>query len=348
VVLDAFADLDTREAATAAERVPVDGDWRFDAGRLLDAARRLAPPPVPLAYGSGFERNADLLLALARGRELLGSLPAAVLRAKDPEALACLLRGLGVPHPEVSGGPPADPEGWLAKRVGGAGGAHVRPAADARAAEAGRYFQRVAPGRAVSALVAGDGAAAVVLAFSEQWSDPAPGRPFRYGGAATPAELPPALAAALGEAAARVAAAGGLRGLGSVDALVDGDGFSVLELNLRPGAAFDAYERACGVGLFALHVAACRDGLDGLEPLRPLRAAASAVVWAPERLVVPEGFRWPGWSADRGAAGTVAPSGGPVCTVLGEGLSAAEAREVAGTRALTLLSRLQRHAQRAG
>ena len=49
----------------------------------------------------------------------------------------------------------------------------------------------------------------------------------------------------------------------------------------------------------------------------------------------------------RGPAGTVVAAGGPVCTVLGEGRTAAEAREVAETRALTLLSRLHRHAQRA-
>jgi uncharacterized protein len=255
-------------------------------------------------------------------------------------------------HPEVGRAPPpAGGADWLAKRAGGAGGAHVRPAAGGALppAEPGRYFQRRAPGHAVSALVAGDGAGgAVVLGFSGQWCDPAPGRPFRYGGAAAPADLPAGVAGSLGGAAARVAAAGGLRGLGSVDALVEGGAFSVLELNLRPGASLDAYERACEVSLFAIHARACREGVAGLAPLRPARAAASCVVWAPERLVVPEGFRWPGWSADRGAAGTVVPAGGPVCTVLGEGLSAAEARDVAGTRALTLLSRLRRHAQRAG
>ena len=196
-------------------------------------------------------------------------------------------------------------------------------------------------------LLAGDGREAVTLGFSEQWSDPAPGRPYRYGGAAVPADITAGLAAALADAARHVAAASGLRGLGSVDALVDADGFHILELNLRPGASLDAYERACGRPLFALHLAACRGTLpDG--PLAPVRAAAAALVRAPERTVIPEGFRWPVWSADRGAPGTVVAAGGPVCTVLGEGRAAAEAREVAETRALTLLSRLRRHAQRAG
>ncbi len=348
VVLDAFADLDTRGAATAADKLPVDRDWRLDGARLLEAAGRLAPPPVPLAYGSGLERNLDLLESLAAGRELLGTSPAAAGRAKDPFAFAALLRELGVPHPEVRREPPPEAKGgaWLTKRVGGAGGAHVRLATEPPAP--GRYYQWRAAGRPVSVLVAGDGSGhAVSLASSEQWPDPTPERPFRYGGAAAPASLPDRFAGALGEAAARVAAASHLRGLGSVDALVDDDAFHVLELNPRWGASFDAYERAYEVPLFGLHVGACRGRLPGPSPT-PARAAASATLWAPERVVVPEGFRWPTWAADRGTAGTVVPAGGPVCTILGEGLTPAEAREVTETRTLALHAGLRRHTEQAG
>lgn len=349
-MLDAFGDLDTREAAAACERVPVDGDWRLDRERLLEAAGRLAPPPVPLAYGSGFERNADLLAAVSAGRELLGPTPDALRRAKHPLAFAALLRELGLPHPETRRDPPPvdDIASWLAKRVGGAGGAHVRPAAEAAGMSPtpDRYYQRRVAGRPVSVLVAGDGASqAVSLAHSEQWPDPTPERPFRYGGAAAPASLPDRLTARLAETAAQVAAAAGLRGFGSVDLLVDGDDFHVLELNPRWGAAFDAYERAHDVPLFALHVDACRGRLPAPFP-PPARAAASAILWAPERTVIPDGFRWPTWTADRGTPRTVVPSGGPVCTILGEGLTAAEAREIVGTRALALLARLRQHGSR--
>jgi predicted ATP-grasp superfamily ATP-dependent carboligase len=128
---------------------------------------------------------------------------------------------------------------------------------------------------------------------------------------------------------------------------VDGASYWVLELNLRPGASLDAYERAYGISMFQHHVAACRGALAAL-PEPPQRAAAACLVWAPERLAIPTGFRWPVWTADRGSPGTVVPAGGPVCTVLGEGLSTGEAREVAETRAFTLLSRLRRQARRVG
>lgn len=340
-VLDAFGDLDTREVAEAVEQVPVGSDWRLEREPLLEAARRLAPAPIPLVHGSGFERHPDLLEALAERRELLGTGPAAVRRAKDPFAFAALLAELGLPHPEVRAEPPPDPAGWLVKRRGGAGGGHVRPACTGGASP-GCYYQRQVPGRAVSVLVLGDGREAVSLAASEQWAEPAAERPYRYGGCAAPAAVP----ASLARDAARLAAACGLHGLGSVDALCEGERCWILELNLRPGASLDAYERAFGVSLFRHHLAACRGTLGALP--EAARAAAAMILWAPERLVIPAGFRWPVWSADRGAAGTVVPAGGPVCTVLGEGLSAEEARQVAETRAFTLLSRVRRQALRAG
>jgi predicted ATP-grasp superfamily ATP-dependent carboligase len=347
IVLDAFADLDTKIAALALERVPVNADWRFDRDALLSAAARLAPPPIPLVVGSGFDRHPDLLELLAKGRELLGCPPQALTAAKDPLRFARLLDQLGIPHPEVRLDTPADPSGWLVKRIGGAGGAHVRRLKASEEVQHGRYLQREQPGRPVSVLVASNGGSAVSLALSEQWPDPAPGRPFRYGGAAAPADLPAELAAGLRLVAERIAAAAGLKGLGSLDTLVDDHTFSVLELNMRPGAAIDAYERASGSSLFALHVAAARGDL-GLLPSSWRRAAAALLLWAPEPMAVDSSFRWPPWTADRTRGGTRIPPGAPICTVLGEGLTAIEARQVAETRGLTLLSRLRRQARRAG
>ena len=46
---------------------------------------------------------------------------------------------------------------WLEKRSGGAGGSHVQPATPGRAPRRGRYYQRHAGGRSVSALFLADG-----------------------------------------------------------------------------------------------------------------------------------------------------------------------------------------------
>ncbi|MEK0083018.1 ATP-grasp domain-containing protein [Benzoatithermus flavus] len=319
IVLDAFADLDTREAGALCRRIPVDAHWRLRRGALLAAAARLAPPPIPLVWGSGFERAPDLLAELAEGRPLWGTEPAVVRALKDPIRFAATAQVLGIPHPETRAEPPAHPRGWLCKRSGAAGGGHVRRApAAGRPAGHGWYWQRIAVGRPVSALVAGNGIEALVLSFSEQWPAPARGRRFRFGGVLAPAGLSATARERLGAAAAALAAHYGIRGLASVDALVAGDAVTILELNPRPGASLEAYEQAHGVSLFAVHRAACAG-----EPLTALppagRIAGTEIVYASRGMVVPPGFVWPDWTADRTPDGSMIRAGEPVCTVRASG-----------------------------
>jgi predicted ATP-grasp superfamily ATP-dependent carboligase len=343
IVLDAFDDLDTQACALASERVPIDDAWRFDEARLLAAAQRLAPPPVPLVWCSGFERATSLLEKLAEGRTLYGNDAVTAAQTKDPFAFADRLAELGIAHPEVCRRPPVDPEGWLIKRIGGAGGTHIRPATLGAPPGEDEYYQCHVPGRPVSALILGDGGRARTLSFSEQWADPAPGgRAFRFGGCAVPARLSSIeLGARLARAAETVVVSYALRGIGSVDFLVQGDRFHLLEVNPRPGASLDACEQAHGVSLFEAHVHASRGDL-GKTLSPPRRAAASAIVYARNRLIVPHGMDWPAWAADRGQDGTVIFPGHPICTVFGEGVDASEARRQACHRAETMLTHLDR------
>jgi predicted ATP-grasp superfamily ATP-dependent carboligase len=343
IVLDAFDDLDTQACALASERVPIDDAWSFDEGSLLAAAQHLAPPPVPLVWCSGFERATGLLEKLARGRTLYGNDAATATRIKDPFAFAARLAELGIAHPEIRRDPTDDAESWLIKRAGGAGGAHIRPATLGAPASEDEYYQRRVPGTPISAMILGDGVRARALSFSEQWADPAPDeRPFRFSGCAVPAVLPSVeMSTRLARAAETVAASYALRGLGSVDFVIDRDRFHLLEVNPRPGASLDACERAHGASLFEAHVRACQGDLGGsLPPLS--RAAASAIVYARRELIVPHGMDWPAWAADRGQDGTVIFPGHPVCTVFGEGVDASEARRQALRRVEEMLAYLDR------
>lgn len=149
------------------------------------------------------------------------------------------------------------------------------------------------------------------------------------------------LGARLACAAEAVVGSYALRGVASVDFLVDRDQFHVLEVNPRPGASLDAYDLVHRVSLFERHVRACQGNLGkSLSP--PTRAAASAIVYTRSRLIVPYGMDWPVWSADRGEDGTVLFPGHPVCTVFADGVDAIEARRRALDRAEEMLERLER------
>jgi predicted ATP-grasp superfamily ATP-dependent carboligase len=185
VVLDCFADRDTRDITTACRSVVASHGLRLDRRRVLAAASELAPASAGagVVCGSGFEGRTALLAALAAGRTLHGNRPEVVASVKQPRRLFPLLDRLELPYPAVRFDPPVDPAGWLVKRAGGAGGAQVRWA-DAQPIARGEYLQRFTPGRTLSALFLADGRRALLLGFNEQWTCTArPATPFLFGGA---------------------------------------------------------------------------------------------------------------------------------------------------------------------
>lgn len=331
LVADFFGDQDTVAAAQA--HVPLGSGFAqgFREHDLASALERLARQhlPVGIVCGTGFEDRPQLLARLEQRWRLFGNSADTVARVKDPQIFAALCRDCEIAHPPILLSVPAARDGWVAKRRGGSGGVHVT-AARTKDLGADVYYQAVVPGLPVSALLLASGGAAIVLGFSEQWACPTVRQPFRYGGAVRPANIAPGVGERLAETACRLAAALALKGLNSVDFMVDGDNFAILEVNPRPGATLDIFE-IDGGALFALHIAACKGDLIGEAP-RFDGAKASAIVYAERDVVAPARFEWPNWCADRPSAGIAIAAGGPLCTVHADAATAAEARMLVNRR----------------
>lgn len=342
LVADFFDDLDTRALCLANQMIPP-SERGFEADQLLPALQSLAESrdPIGLVYGGGFEDRPELLSALARHFKIFGNAPEIVARAKDPLLLRDLCERLAIPHPEISFLPPADPAAWLLKHAGGGGGLHVVPALGATPRK-GDYFQRRVEGTPVSALLLANGAAAQVLGFSEQWTAPTPERPFHFGGAAQPAHLGPKLKSALTRVAISVAEATQLVGLNSVDFLVAGDSFHLIEINPRPGATLDIFADREG-RLFSAHLEACSGALPQLPFVFPSGAAA-AIFYAPFDIVAMPQLDWPAWCHDRQKPGTRLHKGDPVCTVTVEADAPAAARALLTERLASFLQFLTENA----
>jgi predicted ATP-grasp superfamily ATP-dependent carboligase len=335
LVIDWFGDADTLAHAEAHARVDglVHGFTRGSVDHALTEVIG-ARAPCGIVLGTGFEDRPELIAHMAQRLPILGNAAATIASLKDPQAFASLCRDCGIAHPEIALTRPADPQGWLAKRVGGAGGSHIRNAPE-YPARRGYYYQRAITGVAVSAQFVADGTHALVLGFSEQWAAPTKHQPFRYGGAVRPAHLAQATASILTGAVQRIVAASQLRGLNSADFLVEGDRFRLLEINTRPSATLDICEPPGG-SLFALHMSACAGALVSHAP-ELAGAAATAIAYAGCDTTVPA-LDWPEWAADRPHAGTRVKAGEPLCTVLAAAASAAEARGLVEERRASVLT----------
>jgi hypothetical protein len=339
IVLDLFADADTAAYAAHCVKLPA-GPHGFERIALFEAVARLAPAASGFFYGAGFEHDPVLLAEIARHLPLLGNRPEAVAAVKEPLRFAALLAWLGLPHPETRRAPPAeDRDAWLVKSVGGAGGAHVARAVSAAAAP-DTYYQRRVAGTPLSALFLADGRAARLVGFSEQWVAAAEHAPFRYGGCAGPVIPAPRLVERIAEACAALTAATGLVGLNSLDLLVEGERFNVLEINPRPGATLDLFDGAGSRSLWRRHLGAVAGNLPPPDDAPMRRARAAAVVYAPREIVIPRGMVWPRWTADRGVVGSRVDRDAPLCTVRVAAGTAGAARAEAERRAAALLARL--------
>jgi len=326
LVADFFADQDTAASAQAIVRLEHGLARGIDAEGLLAACETLARSrrPIGVVCGTGFEDRPQLLARLGARWRLLGNDAQTVARVKDPGAFAALCRDCDIPHPDTLSSPPRGPEGWLAKRKGGAGGSHITRVGAHNAASDDIYFQRATPGVPISALFLADGRRATTLGFSTQWASPTAERTFRYGGAVRPAVLALGVADQIAAALRRLMQTIPLVGLNSADFLVDRDEFRLLEINPRPGATLDVFDPVEG-SLFALHVAACEGRLAGAPPGFD-GACAAAIVYAEHDIAAVPAMHWPDWTADRPHAGVAIKAGEPLCTVKAAAATAAAAR----------------------
>ena len=339
LVADFFADTDTQAAAHACRKLGGDiaGGMRRQALLpALHALAALAPSPIlGLVYGAGFEDRPELLTLIAKEWPLLGNDAATVARLKAPESFFAELDRLGIPHPATSRERPGKSAGWLAKRMGAAGGSHIAPSRLKRDARSIYYQERVA-GRAVSALFVGNGSGARVLGFSEQWTAPTSRSPFRYGGAVRPASLKQSVARQMASTISRIARSFAIVGLASADFLLDGKDALLLEINPRPGATLDIFDRGAKK-LMRLHLEAVCERRLPATGLKFDDAMASAIVYAPSRVSVPPGTVWPDWSADRPKSAERIDKNRPICTVWARGSTRAQAKRLVEERICKIL-----------
>lgn len=348
LVVDAFGDADTRAAAQGYAQIANAVRNGFTAKPLFAALDTLiahaASKPIGIVLGSGFEDRPKLIESLDKRYGLLGTKAETVAELKDPSRFFPLLKQLGIAHPPTSLTPPDDITGWIAKRAGAAGGAHIRHASAVSRAHPRHYFQRHLSGlpRSVFAISSKSGLA---IELSRQWTAPSQRRPFRYGGAVITDYAETRAEQQMVTATATLIEMLDPRGLVSFDFIEhDGDAY-LLEVNPRPGATLDIFDDVKG-NVFRAHVEA---GL-GRElwqerELPPVQSRASALLYADRGALVAGEIDWPDWAFDRPLPGTVVPAETPIASVQADGSSADEAEKRVRERLSQLSDLVYTHSQ---
>jgi predicted ATP-grasp superfamily ATP-dependent carboligase len=115
-----------------------------------------------------------------------------------------------------------------------------------------------------------------------------------------------------------------LRGLNSLDAVLEGDKVWILELNPRLSATFNLYPN-----LLNAHIQGSKG--EFVDIPKNNSAKAEFVLYAKKQLIIPADFIWPDWVADipyMGAAVLKLDENVPICTVLAEAEDATSAHQL--------------------
>lgn len=349
VALDLFGDRDTRRAAQGWYGLGEPAALRIDRERLLAALDELAAADSVQGWlpGGGFEGRPDLLEEGAQRLPLIGNDADTVRRVRDPQGFFAALEAEGIAYPPTSRCWPDDPSGWLLKDAAGSGGWHIRQAERlaSRTLPATAYLQRERAGTPMSATFVANGREAVVLGCNEQLVRPLGDWPFLYSGVIGPVPVTEPVRAEIERAVRALVARFRLRGLGSLDFLLDGARVEVLELNPRPPASLTLYPRAGPGGPIAAHLAGCAGGALPAVERRPEVLHGNEIVFA--RVPLRLGDAMCAWLAaepdlhDLPCAGQACAAGEPVCSVGAEGASPGAVREQLAQRRDAVLSSLE-------
>ena len=343
--LDVFGDADTRRAASGWWPIGAASGLRIEPARFLAALQTLAQRGEADGWiaGSGFEAMPELLEQGARLLPLIGTAPDAVRRIRMPESFFGFLDAHAIAHPAVSHRAPAGP-GWLRKNAQGTGGWHIRRASLplGAAPPPHHYHQREARGLPMSATFVANGCDMQLLGFNALIVRPIAASPFVYCGAIGPVPMTPTAEQRLNHALRAITNEFALKGLCSLDFLLDGETVSVLEVNPRPSASMALYRSH---GVMRMHLDACLDEvLPAAQPM-PGELSGTEIAFARRPLVVS-----PSQAAQLAASptchdlpcpGTRYRAGDPVCSVSAMGAGTAQVRGYLKQRREAVLDHLE-------
>ena len=353
---DLFCDLDLQAIATTAVPVAHGAD---DAATgypwSLSAAAAEFPPTAAWCYTGAIENHPDLIDAIALVRPLAGNPSDVVRRLRDPVQLAAVACAAGMSFPETLTSPDGVPlDGtFLVKPLAGAGGRGIRQwtpevAADHATQQAitprhTRIWQRFMMGTPLSASYCFTQGSSRLLGVSRQLI----GEPWCHAGmfawcgavalhAARGRTDTDPLIASLERLGGVLAERSRPVGLVGVDLVVDADEtITVIEVNPRPTASMELFERSGAGSIAGSHMAACgwaqHSDIAIEQPLpRPASIWAKAVLFASQPTPVSqplidrlthEASAWTqadgGWPAlaDIPRPGQTIAAGAPVVTI---------------------------------
>jgi methenyltetrahydromethanopterin cyclohydrolase len=318
VAIDCFVDSDTRQMAKQTYQV---SSLAWDDISATVAAVREIYGLTELLYGSGLETYPDTLSYLEKDWRIIGNSATTFQRVQDKRDFFARLDLLSIRHPLLVFTKPDDSVDWLLKPWRGEGGLGIRRYNSVDFADG--YWQRYIEGRSMSVLFAASADGVELIGFNEQWTVKSDGgQSFLFAGIASHAKVSMSIQAEIADCLGKLVEAYQLRGLNSMDFMLQDGTCYVLEINARISASAQLY----GKSLLLKHLQACRNRLDDSVELST-EPSAYQIVYAQKKVTISDRLEWPAWAVDRPNPGAIVATGEPICSIIATGKNSGQVRE---------------------
>ena len=308
LVIDLFADLDTRCYAEAFKRVPSLAEKHLTPAVDYFIEHYAVAHSI---YGSGFEYYPESLRYLSGRLILLGNLPDTFAMLNNKPLFFSSLDKLNIPYPDVSFCAPACPGNWLVKPVQGQGGLGIKRYHPDDSADSAVYWQKYQTGAQCSVLFLGDGQKVQVIGFNRQWIiSLSESREFIFSGIINCCDLLNEQKELITDWLKKLVPFFALKGLNSLDFIQADDTCFVLEVNPRPSASMQLYD----ADLLNRHIKASQGELTDYRSHKG--CTGYQIVYAKRDVIIPDGFEWPDGCMDLPESGVMCRTGQPICSMI--------------------------------
>ncbi|WP_232411054.1 ATP-grasp domain-containing protein [Methylophilus sp. 5] len=312
LAVDAFADVDTRQAAQQVYQWPglYEQATNDHMAALFEVLESFEPDAV--LVGSGFEANQAGYAALLARYTVPGNAAEAINRANNPQWLKACCDAHGVQSPLVTHTRPTAGQ-WLYKQAGQCGGAHVHDWQGASTEVEQGYWQVFQPGQAVGILFLAHAQTYQLIGVHALRQHVGS---YAYAGATRLHD--DALKVAASQLLQALVPALGLIGINSIDAIWHENTLHVIEVNPRLSASMRLY---CDLPLIQAHIASCQ--AEAMPALQPRDGFASHCILYARQTINVSQLSFPNWLEDQPSGGNIA-AGQPICSIYADGDSERE------------------------
>ena len=311
-VADCFGDIDTLDIAERWQQLPP--LHTLNNAHLLKLLTMFANGhDCLLICGGGIEKYFPILSQLPPNISYIGNSSDTIKKIKTPPLFFSLLSQHNLPYPLTQFCQPENRTGWLFKQNLGLGGTHIS-LLDRKYSDQEGYFQQHITGSSASILFLADGRKTQIVSINKQLVCGNQTAPFQLAAIETPLTLSQDHHQLLNTAINILTQQTGLRGLNSLDFIIDKhEQLFILEINPRPSASSELVDNAL---LFQQHLQSCQGILPNATLAIPSHYVGLYYLYAPQTVTIPLNMVWPKQSHDQPHAGTVIETNQPICTIV--------------------------------